>query len=324
MSKLSEKFAAGKKSLSERQAAASVNCTPAPLYQRSAGPLHGSVTTMKIDLLKSEIESLKAGKLVLSIPPGEIRSSAWSNRHEDSFSGLEFKAFTAEIDSAGGNIQPIKVRRLLSDEPYKYELVFGHRRHRSCLALGIDVIAIVEDIDEKTLFIEMDRENRLRADLTPYEQGLNYAKVLDSGLFASLRKLADELGADASNVSKAVALARLPELVLDAFESRLDIQYRWAFEIRTSLEKDPELILARAADIKRLRMDGNILSSQAAFNLLVGKDAASSKFPSRKISVGKHVLTVTERGKKVVFEVNALGREKHTRIEKFIASVMAE
>ena len=328
MSKLSEKFAAGKKALAERQSVEAKDATlPTSPFARTAGPLHGSVSTMKIDLLKAEIDALKAAKPVMKIHPSEIKPSAWINRHQDSFKVPEFAAFKAEIESAAGNIQPIKVRPLKSDEASgaaKYEIVFGHRRHRACLELGLDVNAIVDDIDEKTMFVEMDRENRERADLRPFEQGLMYARALDSGLFSSLRKLSEEIGADPTNISKAVSLARLPEPILESFESRLDIQYRWASDLKAALEKEPDLILARAADIKKQRILGNQLSSQSAFNLLIGKSSSPSKSVARKVTVGKRVLTITELDKMITYKLDILGQEKLSKIEKFIASVMVE
>jgi ParB family chromosome partitioning protein len=328
MSKLSEKFAAGKKALAERQAAEPKDSTLAPSpFARASGPLHGSVSTMKNDLLKAEIAALKAAKPVIKVHPSEIRASLWANRHEDSFLTSEFSAFKAEIESAAGNVQPIKVRLLRSPDSSsiaKYEIVFGHRRHRACLELGIEVNAIVDDIDEKSMFIEMDRENRERADLRPYEQGQMYVKALDEKLFSSIRKLSEEIGADPTNVSRAVSLARLPDSILDSFQSRLDIQYRWASELKAAFEKEPDLIVARANDIKKQKLLGNQLPSQTVFNMLIGKALSSHKPPVRKVKIGDRVLTITERNKKVTLELDALSREKLTRIERFIASVMAE
>lgn len=328
MSKLSEKFAAGKKALAERQSAEAIDVpSTASSFARAAGPLHGSVSTMKIDLLKAEISILKAAKPVMKIHPDLIKASAWANRHQDSFEAAEFATFKAEIESAAGNIQPIKVRTLKSADTLgeaKYEIVFGHRRHRACLELGIEVSAMVDDIDEKTMFVEMDRENRERADLRPYEQGLMYARALDSGLFSSLRKLSEEIGVDPTNVSKAVSLARLPAEILDAFKSRLDIQYRWSSNLKAALEKEPELILARAADINRQKRLGNQLPSQEVFNMLVGKASTSKKASIRSVTVGQRVLTITERDSKVIYELDALPKEKLLQIEKFIAATMGD
>lgn len=327
MSKLSEKFAAGKKAVADRAAlAAKESSAPAPSpFVRAAGPLHGSVSTMKIDMLKSEVEKLRAGKPEVNLAPSEIRPSSWANRHADSFKSAEFEALKAEIRSAGGNIQPIKVRPIRdSRDGFKYEVVFGHRRHRACLELGLDVWTIVEDMDDKHLFIEMDRENRQRADLRPYEQGLMYVRALDQGLFASIRKLAEDVGADPTNVSRAVGLARLPAALLDAFESRLDIQYRWVVDLKALVDKEPDVVLARAAGISDKRAAGIPVSSLSAFHALIGKDLKRVESKPKVVKVCGRVLSISERHHKVSFEVDLLAKDKIEKIERFIAEMMAE
>lgn len=327
MSKLSDKFAAGKKALQERAPTEEVARVPASsAFQRAPGPQHGSVTTMKIEVLKAELDVYKAAKPTLKLRPNEVQASAWANRHQDSFETPEFASLRAEIESAGGNIQPIKVRPLKETDLVtgaKYEIVFGHRRHRACLELGIEVNAIVDDIDEKTLFIEMDRENRERADLRPYEQGMMYLRALDSGLFTSLRALAKGIGGDSSNISKSIAVAKLPEAILDCFESRLDIKVRWGASIKEAFEKEPDLLLSRAADIKEQRLLERELTSQAAFDLLVGKAKNTIPVP-RRVAIGKITLSIAERNQKVTFEFNTPSKFKLDKIESFIASILAE
>ena len=327
MSKLSDKFAAGKKALQERAPTEDAFRAPAiSSFPRVPGPQHGSVTTMKIEVLKAELDVLKAAKPTLKLRPEEIQASAWANRHQDSFNTPEFTSLRAEIESAGENIQPIKVRRFKESDPatgVKYEIVFGHRRHRACQDLGFEVNAIVDDFDDKELFIQMDRENRERADLRPYEQGMMYLRALDSGLFTSLRSLAKEIGGDHSNISKSIAVAKLPEAILDCFESRLDIQIRWGAVIKVALEKEPELLLARAGDIEKLRLEKSKLSSLAAFDLLIGKVQLAKATP-RKVTIGKNTLSIAERNQKVTFEFNTPSKSKLAKIESFIASILAE
>jgi ParB family chromosome partitioning protein len=327
MSALSEKFAKAKQAMAERTGDKSqvpVVSAVLPLPNRVSGPQHGSVTNMKMEMLKAEIDTLKAGKPSVLIDAREIRASEWANRLSDSFNTPEFAAHKKEISSAGVNKQPIKVRPISDSGEFKFEVVFGHRRHRACLELGIPVLAIVDSLDDKHLFIEMDRENRAREDLTPYEQGVMYTRALEKGLFPSLRKMAEEIGEDASNVSKATSLARLPGLVLDSFVSRLDIQYRWGAALKVAIEKEPELILARAADIAKQRAGGTKISSQHAFDILVGKSFDSSKPVTKKVTVGDYVLLVTKSKKKLTFELPAISLEKQGKIEKYIADLLAK
>jgi ParB family chromosome partitioning protein len=84
----------------------------------------------------------------------------------------------------------------------------------------------------------MERENRGRKNLSAWEQGCMYRKALDEGLYPSLRKLAESVKVDVSLVSKSVSLARLPEAVVAAFPSPLDIQFRWAQPLAEALQKD--------------------------------------------------------------------------------------
>ena len=69
---------------------------------------------------------------------------------------------------------------------------------------------------------------------------------MDLGLFPSNKQLAAALGIDHSNVGKSLALARLPDTVVGAFRSPLDIQLRWAPLLNKALETDAQGVLARA------------------------------------------------------------------------------
>lgn len=194
------------------------------------------------DDLKNELKEFKTGALTKRIPSASIKRSKWANRHDESFSDIDFKKLKAEIDSSGGNVQPIKVRRLFGMTD-KFEIIFGHRRHQACLELGLPVLAMIEDANDQQLFAEMDRENRLRKDLRPYEQGLMYRRALDEGLFPSARKMAETLGVDLSNLGKALSLARLPTPVLDAFQSPLDIQLGWSTQLNQAIQTNADHVL---------------------------------------------------------------------------------
>ena len=214
--------------------------------------------------LKAQLKEFESSLLTKRIDPKSVVRSKWVNRHDLSFMGPEFEGLKDDIRSQGGNVQPIKIRHL-ADDAGKYEIVFGHRRHQACLELGIDVLAVIDDLDDKTLFIEMDRENRQRKDLRPYEVGAMYAKALDEGLFQSARKLAEEVGMDHSQLSKALNLARLPSDVLKAFESPLDLQYRWVFDLVNAIQKDPDHVLNIA---KAIQMENPRPSSVDVFKQL--------------------------------------------------------
>jgi ParB family chromosome partitioning protein len=185
------------------------------------------------------------------LDPSSIRPSRWANRHESTFQSVEFVKLKEEIAAAGGNVQPINVRQDVTGGGY--EVVFGHRRLRACQELGLPVLAIVVSIDDRSLWEEMERENRSRANLSPYEQGRHYKAALDQGLYPSIRRLAEVINVDVSQASKVIRIADLPDVVINAFSSPRDIQVNWAAKLGMALDRDRDGVLKRAAKLVESR-----------------------------------------------------------------------
>jgi len=199
--------------------------------------------------LRERLKAFDGAQPVRLLDPKTVKPSRWANRHEASFADAAFAELKAEIAAAGVNVQPVSVRRVLNGSTPAapaYELVFGHRRHRACLELGLPLQAMVTDMGDRELFEAMERENRARKNLSAWEQGAMYKRALDEGLYPSQRKLSEALGVDVALVSKSLSLARLPDAVVAAFPSPLDIQFRWAQPLAEALQKDPEGLIARA------------------------------------------------------------------------------
>lgn len=185
------------------------------------------------------------------LDPATIHASRWANRHPSSFVTAEFVGLKADIEQAGGNVQPILVRPM-EQQPGQYELVFGHRRHRACLELGIPVLAAIwlDELADAELFAAMDRENRERADLSAYEQGVMYQRALEEQLFPTQRQLAEKLGVSHTWVRKALIVAQLPPAVIECFRSPLEVTHRHAEQLAAALEKDRRSVLKRAEKVR--------------------------------------------------------------------------
>lgn len=199
-----------------------------------------------------ELRGWDGAKPARLLDPERIGRSRYANRHKSSFLGTDFERLKREIQEAGGNVHPIKVRPT-TGEGAEFEIAFGHRRHEACLQLGLPVLAVIDNLDDRTLFVEMDRENRERADLSPWEQGVMYLRALEQGLFPSNRQLALALGIDTSNLGKSLALAKLPDTIVAAFATPLDIQLRWAPLLNKALEQDQAGLLKRAVEMAQHR-----------------------------------------------------------------------
>jgi len=203
----------------------------------------GRAVVQENEELKQRLARFEDAQVIEFLDPSSIEPSRFANRHDLSFAGPAFMLLKEEIGSTGRNVQPIKVRRLPSPRNgVEFEIVFGHRRWRACKELGLKVAVIIADLSDAELFVEMDRENRARADLSPWEQGVMYKRALDEQLYPSLRQLAQAVGASAGPVSQAIQLASLPKPVVAAFASPLDLQYRWAALLRVAYERDPEFV----------------------------------------------------------------------------------
>lgn len=279
----------------------------------------------RVDELQEELSSWDGAKAARRLDPQRIKWSGWVNRDELNFKGSEYLELKEEIASAGGNVQPIKVRPLAPGGEHDYEVVFGHRRHRACLELGLPVLALIDNVGDIDLFVEMDRENRSRKNLSAWEQGRMYQRALDQGLFPSNRQLAEKVGADLAQVGKALALARLPQHVVDAFASPLDLQFRFAKVLSDAVQADPDGVKRRA---KKAHGLGAGRSPKTVLEMLVTPEVSGGRTVPPPVVIeraGNKIATVSidEKGRAaVVFEAGSLEPEQlkalASAIESFI------
>jgi ParB family chromosome partitioning protein len=108
----------------------------------------------------------------------------------------------------------------------------------------------VEELGDAALFAAMDRENRERADLSNYEQGVMYQRALEEQLFPTQRQLAENLGVSHTWVRKALMVAQLPSAVVECFRSPLEISFRHAEQINAAMEKDRRGVLKRVEKLR--------------------------------------------------------------------------
>ena len=238
-----------------------------------------SAAIKEAEELRIKLKSYDGALAVRAIDPRRIRPSKWANRHADAFSDGPYVELRNDIAAAGTNVQPICVRPLSSDGEEEYELVFGHRRHRACLDLGLPVQALITEMEDRKLFEAMERENRGRKNLSAWEQGRMYQRALDNGLYSSQRKLAEAINVDLALISKSVALSRLPQVVIDAFGSPLDVQFRWAQPLSEALQKDPDGTTSRAKSLATER--GNRSAKQVMEFLTQTESPASSRMSGK-------------------------------------------
>ncbi len=277
------------------------------------------------DRLRSVLQGYEGSLPTKLLDPNDIVLSKFANRHADSFKDAEYLSLKAEIKAAGGNKQPIGVRPL-AGKPGKYELGFGSRRRQACLDEGLLVLALIEEMDDAGLFERMERENRQRKDLRPYEQGVMYAKALDEKLYPSAKKMAADLEIDPTGLGRLLSIARLPQVVLAAFPSPLDIQYAWGPMLNDALQKNPDAVVAMASALSQLTdkpsgkvvLDKLVTAGQGSDSAIAAKAAVTIAGSGKQTAK----LTFGPKGN-VKIDIKNLAADRREKLELLVRELLA-
>lgn len=141
------------------------------------------------------IEALKEDdkQATRMVSPSHIRLSPLQDRI-DPEEGLE--PLIESIRTHGQKV-PILVRRLPSGE---MEIVYGRRRLLACRTLGIEVRAVVLEMDDRSALIAQGVENAQRLENSYIERALFVKQVLDAGF--DLATVEQAIGVEATQASR--------------------------------------------------------------------------------------------------------------------------
>jgi ParB family chromosome partitioning protein len=155
-----------------------------------------------------EIEKrLAEGQMVISLDAGEIEPSFARDRMPGDIDGLK-----ASIEQQGQQV-PILVRPH-PEMPGRYQVAFGHRRHRALSELGQRVKAIVRDLTDEQLVVAQGQENNERQDLSFIEKA-RFAATLKDRFPRDV--IMSSLSVDKSTLSKMLILVdALPLALIEA------------------------------------------------------------------------------------------------------------
>ncbi len=173
---------------------------------------------MKSDQLQAPEST--SGTLV-RINPNGVVPSIWNGFDFFDVLGKDFERLKSSIQDTGGNLQPVKVRPALTqigpDARGKrrsvnvHEIVYGHSRLHACHELGLPVLAIVEDLSDvqaaEQFAVEFWWSKRWR----PLRMCVFVQRVLDGGMYPSMRRAAQGLRLDLEDVSILYHMASWPD-----------------------------------------------------------------------------------------------------------------
>lgn len=196
----------------------------------SWGKLASARTLSEVGRLKDELrQGVREGRLAVRIPTSQIDDEMGSDRVDGWTDDAEFHALLADIERRG-QLQPIQVEcrsvewlpfGLAGDEPVeasgasrddpdgvgsrRFALIAGRRRLEACRRLGRPVLAtITYRVSESGAGQLVDRflENRMRADLSPFERLRSIGELAASGVAASDTELSMLIGIDRGTISR--------------------------------------------------------------------------------------------------------------------------
>src|SRR5262245_29609016 len=205
---------------------------------------------------------------VISISPFKCRMWEMHDRMGEEITDASCGALIVSLRRHGQK-QAALGSRCSPTTGFEIELIYGARRLFAAKHLGISLLVEVRSLEDKAALIEMDIENRVRKDISPYERGLSYRSWLRAGYFSHQAEIAKCIGVSEAQVSRLLRYSELPAAVVEAFPSPREIREEWAVALAKRCQ-DP---LSRTSVInfaRRIRRSTDPMEAQRVFDSLVG------------------------------------------------------
>ncbi|NLM20884.1 MAG: ParB/RepB/Spo0J family partition protein [Peptococcaceae bacterium] len=206
-----------------------------------------------------------------------------------------------------GLLQPILVKPVGD----LYQIIAGERRFRASQLAGLDRIqCIVRDCTEQEMTEKALIENIQRDDLSPVEEGLAYAKLIeDYGL--TQEQVAKRVGKGRPTIANLIRIIQLPQEILDLL-NKGDISLGHAKVILTVDSPDEQIKLAEKVYTESLsvrQLENLVLS-------LKNDSTGSKKLKQKKAKKYSEFMEIEEKLQNIFqTKVNVKGSENKGKIE---------
>lgn len=214
------------------------------MTREAVGALHREVAKLSARNVELETEAAQQKETRTRpalLDPKTIRQSRFRDRVDEAFRDRAFEQLKREIQATNGNVEAIKVRPV-ADPVYTYEVVYGHRRHAACEALGLPVKAEIEALDQRQMLLQMWAENRGREDLSLFEEAASMQQMLDEGVFGSQSDLGRHMGLTRSNLSKMLAISDVGDVAKRILRDPRDLTARIATTLRARVRENHPIV----------------------------------------------------------------------------------
>jgi ParB family chromosome partitioning protein len=245
---------------------------------------------------RDRLQALVASGGGLELETSLIDASPFPDRLPDD-GERDFESFKKLIADEGQKI-PIQVRKSPAAEG-RYQIVYGHRRWRACVDLGIKVKATQVDLSDTELVVAQGIENAARQDLSWIERALFAWRMDGAGIKA--RDIRAALAVDDPELARLRAVCRaLPVDVISAIGRAPKVgRPRWV-ELATAVNNEPKSI-----DVVRKTLSADKVSalpSDARFGLVLSvvkgdtapeRDSLELKSPAGEV-IGKASFSASD------------------------------
>ncbi len=240
-------------------------------------------------------KDILAGRHVLEIDPAAIKDPIGTDRRDDWAAREEFLALKNSVE-ANGQDTPIQVwpadPNWVPDaldptnlEHVQFLLLAGRRRCEVAQQLGRTVRAVIAPQGDRNtaheafgMLVMRFRENEAREDLSAFERLISIGQMYDALVAASETKVtakgfADQIGVHESVVSRARAVLKAKDPLLNAFKNVYDFSFQELQKAMAALNEKPA---APKAKPTRLRSTHKVGSRNLVVETVSGKLAVKA------------------------------------------------
>lgn len=247
----------------------------APVVEYAAKGASRSILD-SLDDLATKADLLTSGETIVEIDPDQIDPSFIRDRRNEDEE--EFRILLEAIRDHGQD-SPILVRPH-PEKSGRYMVVFGHRRLRAARELGRKVRAVIKEMEERQHVLALAQENSVRANIPFVERARFAAEIASRRYDSNHETIMKALSIDRSTLSKMLAIASMPEDILETLGAARSIgRDRW-YELKLLLDHADLLEVAYGviAEEEYARLDGDARFER----LLTAVKSASRQVRSRK------------------------------------------
>ena len=280
------------------------------------------------------------GRAIEQVDPARCRLWAEHNRDYAALDETRCSDLIESFKAQGRQEVPAIVRRVRGEADFDFEVICGARRHWTVTWLrahnytDFRFLVEVRELTDEEAFRISDLENRAREDLSDIERARDYLKALDRHYGGRQKDMAGRLNVSEAWLSRYLDLARLPPVLVAAFDSSHDLKIKHVTQLKPLLkpEERADRVLAEASAIAAGRGEGAPLKPQDVIRRLTAAADAPKKSGSPKRSglsdaivsaSGAPVLRVNGRkGKEVNLTLMLAGGASRAEAEAALGSVL--